>query len=111
YMGLDCKGHLDTENKQPTDFNGSSGIEGEQPTIQKKITVYPQIVEQPDGYPFWQLPGHNYLRITRMLDSLRQTGHSACSRHIYSTMMTILNRSPRHRVNNTTLFFWQRTQK
>ena len=97
YMGLDCKGHCETKNQ-----------EHETATA---IVANPQIVELPAASPFWQLPEHNYLRITRMLNSLRQTGHPACSKRIYNTMMAILNRTPQHPITDATLGFWQRTQK
>ena len=29
--------------------------------------------------PLYELPAHNFMRITRMLSSLRQTGHKKCS--------------------------------
>ena len=70
-----------------------------------------QIVELSDGIPFWKLPGHNYLRMTRMLNSLRQTGHPECSKRLYCTMMAVLDKSPKHWVNNSTLDFWRQTQK
>ena len=97
YMGLECDGYLAKESKpQEAEAETAAG---------------PHITELPDGHPFWQLPSHNYLRITRMLSSLRQTGHPECSRKIYGTMMTILDRSPQHPITDATLGFWQRAQK
>lgn len=65
----------------------------------------------PNTLPFWQLPGHNYLRITRVLNSLRQTGHMECSKALYAQMMQILDADPTNYVGRTTLEYWSRTQK
>lgn len=65
----------------------------------------------PNTPPFWQLPGHNYLRITRVLNSLRQTGHEGCCKALYAQMMQILEADPTNYVGRTTLEYWARTQK
>ena len=96
-MGLDCKGYCETKNQE----HGTATA----------IVANPQIVELLAASPFWQLPEHNYLRITRMLNSLSQTGHRACSKRIYNTMIAILNRTHQHPISDATLAFWQRTQQ
>lgn len=65
----------------------------------------------PNTPPFWQLSGHNYLRITRVLNSLRQTGHTECSKALYAQMMQILDADPTNYVGRMTLEYWARTQK
>ncbi len=60
--------------------------------------------------PFYGLPYHNFLRMTRMLQSLRETGHPQCSANLFAQMMTILRATPDHPVSNTTIAYWQGTQ-
>ena len=52
----------------------------------------------------------DYLRMTRMLNSLRLTGHAKCSKHVYEAMMSVLAREPDHWVNTVTLDYWWSTQ-
>ena len=61
--------------------------------------------------PFYGLPYHNFLRMTRMLQSLRETGHPQCSANLFTQMMTILRATPDHPVSNTTIAYWQGTQQ
>lgn len=63
-----------------------------------------------DSKPFWELPSHNYLRMTRMLNSLRETGHNNCSAKVYNMMISILKRDNNHWVSNKTLEYWKHTQ-
>lgn len=69
------------------------------------------ITSNPDTRPFWELPHHNFLRITRALNSLRQTGHDACSKALYSQMMQDLKEEPRNFISRTTLLYWMKTQR
>ena len=59
---------------------------------------------------FYYLPGHNYLRITRALESLRDTGHTKCSQRLYAALMHSLRFAPAHWVSPMTLAFWKNTQ-
>lgn len=70
-----------------------------------------EIIQIPNAQPFWKLPSHNYLRITRALNSLDQTKHSKCNKALYSRMMQILDADPTNYVGRTTLGYWERTQK
>lgn len=63
------------------------------------------------GKPFYRLPSHNFLRITRMLQSLRETGHPQCSANLFAQMMDILRSTRNHPVSNTTITYWQGTQQ
>lgn len=60
---------------------------------------------------FYQLPGHNYLRITRALNSLRETGHLKCSRRLYAALLHSLKYAPKQWVSKVTLEYWKDTQK
>lgn len=60
---------------------------------------------------FYQLPGHNYLRITRALTSLRETGHVKCSQRLYAALLNSLKFAPKHWVSKVTLEYWKDTQK
>lgn len=61
--------------------------------------------------PFYRLPYHNFLRMTRMLQSLRETGHPQCSANLFIQMMDILHRTRNHHVSSTTIAYWKNTQK
>lgn len=61
--------------------------------------------------PFYRLPYHNFLRMTRMLQSLCETGHPQCSANLFAQMMDILHCAPDHSVSSTTIAYWKNTQK
>ena len=63
------------------------------------------------GRPFYRLPYHNFLRITRILQSLRETGHPQCSANLFTQMMDMLHATRNHPVSSTTIAYWQGTQK
>ena len=60
--------------------------------------------------PFYRLPYHNFLRMTRMLQSLRETGHPQCSANLFAQMIDILHSTPNHHIDDTTIAYWQNTQ-
>ena len=61
--------------------------------------------------PFYRLPYHNFLRITRVLQSLRETGHPQCSANLFAQMIDILHSTPNHHIDDTTIAYWKNTQK
>lgn len=61
--------------------------------------------------PFYRLPYHNFLRMTRMLQSLCETGHPQCSANLFAQMMTILRTTPDHPISDTTIAYWWGTQQ
>ena len=69
------------------------------------------IVESTREIPFYKLPYHNFLRITRMLDSLNQTGHQACSMAVYEKMFEVLRTASQHWIHTDTLRYWKATQQ
>ena len=71
------------------------------------------IIDSTRNELFYELPYHNYLRFTRMLDSLNQTGHELCSKAVYEKMFEVMNRNR----NAWQLYqrpdsieYWRRTQ-
>lgn len=56
---------------------------------------------------FYALPYHNNLRITRMLRSLRQTGHSACADQIFSYIQITLNDNSDVKVDPVSMDKWK----
>lgn len=56
---------------------------------------------------FYALPYHNNLRITRMLRSLRQTGHIACADQIFSYIQITLNDNPDVKVDPFSMDKWK----
>lgn len=71
-----------------------------------------KIVDSTRNIPFYRLPYHNFLRITRMLDSLNQTAHNACSKAIYEKMFEVMHNSrQQYIVNEDTLNYWKSTQQ
>lgn len=67
------------------------------------------IVCSPNPFIFYQLPSHNLLRITRVLNSLNQIGNTECSGKLYKALITEVERHPL-KVNQTTVDFWKMTQ-
>ena len=61
--------------------------------------------------PFFRLPYHNFLRMTRMLQSLHETGHPQCSANLFAQMMDMLHTTPDNPISDTTIAYWQGTQK
>ena len=61
--------------------------------------------------PFYLLSYHNFLRMTRMLQSLRETGQPQCSANLFAQMMNILRTTPCHAISGTTIAYWQDTQR
>ncbi len=58
---------------------------------------------------FYELPSHNLLRITRMLNSLNQVGNIECSRKLYKSIMEEAESHP-HKISDATKSFWESTQ-
>ena len=58
----------------------------------------------------YELPHHNHLRITRMLNSLNQVGNNKCSANIYQALMKEI-RGDSDRIDENTLEYWRNTQK
>lgn len=70
------------------------------------------IVDSTREQPFYTLPYHNFLRITRMLESLNQTGHQVCSRAVYEKMFEVMRTAPNHWLPyDDTLRYWKATQQ
>ena len=70
------------------------------------------IIDSTRDMPFYKLPYHNFLRITRMLDSLNQTGHQQCSYNIYKKMFELLKNAPLAWIpHDDTLQYWKNTQQ
>lgn len=59
---------------------------------------------------FYTLPWHNLLRITRVLESLRVTGHKDCSARLFDLLIKEVENNPDARVETITLDYWKRTQ-
>lgn len=59
---------------------------------------------------FYNLPHHNLLRISRVLNSLKETGHKECSSKLYELMMKDLQEIPDAEVNEQTLRIWKSIQ-
>lgn len=64
-----------------------------------------------DARPFYALPHHNFLSMTRALNSLRQTGHDECSKTLYAQIMKELEEEPRNFVPRETVLYWMKTQR
>ena len=58
----------------------------------------------------YELPSHNYLRITRMLNSLNQVGNNTCSANLYQALMKEV-RADSNKIDEHTLKYWKETQK
>ena len=58
----------------------------------------------------YELPFHNYLRITRMLNSLNQVGNNTCSANLYQALMKDV-RTDSNKIDEKTLKYWRETQK
>ena len=58
----------------------------------------------------YELPYHNQLRITRMLNSLNQVGNNPCSANVYQALMKEI-RSDSDGIDERTLEYWRNTQK
>lgn len=71
------------------------------------------IVDSTRDVLFYELPAHNYLRFTRVLDSLNQRGRRECSKALYEKMFEVMNR---HRnawqiiTRAESVEYWRRTQ-
>ncbi len=68
-----------------------------------------EITRAQSPYIFYQLPSHNLLRITRVLNSLNQVGNSECSKRLYKALMNELDLHP-DKISLTTKLFWEATQ-
>lgn len=58
----------------------------------------------------YELPSHNYLRITRMLNSLNQVGNNTCSVNLYQALMKEV-RADSNKIDERTIKYWKETQK
>ena len=58
----------------------------------------------------YELPSHNYLRITRMLNSLNQVGNNTCSVNLYQALMKEI-KTDSNKIDEKTLKYWRETQK
>ncbi len=58
---------------------------------------------------FHQLPSHNLLRITRVLESLNQIGNSDCSQRLYKSIMDEVELHP-EKIPLETKLYWEATQ-
>lgn len=58
---------------------------------------------------FWQIKGHNFLRITRLLQSLCESGNHLCSRKVYEALL-LKKEAEFERVYYGSLRFWKETQ-
>lgn len=58
----------------------------------------------------YELPFHNQLRITRMLNSLNQVGNNQCSTNLYHAIMSEI-KPDSDKINNNTLDYWAKTQR
>lgn len=68
------------------------------------------IIENDDRkVEFWQIPSHNYLRITRLLQSLNEVGNNLCSKKIYETLLLKKERE-KALVWEEALEYWEKTQ-
>ena len=57
----------------------------------------------------YELPFHNYLRVTRMLNSLNQVGNNTCSANLYQALMKEV-RTDSNKIDEKTLKYWRETQ-
>ncbi|MDF9828846.1 ADP-ribosylglycohydrolase family protein [Parabacteroides sp. PF5-6] len=62
------------------------------------------------GNKFYEMPTHNLLRISRMLNSLNQVGNRQCSWNIYNNISKEAKLYP-NKINEETLLFWKGTQE
>ena len=58
----------------------------------------------------YELPFHNQLRITRMLDSLNQVGNNQCSTNLYHAIISEI-KPDSDKITNSTLEYWAKTQR
>ena len=58
----------------------------------------------------YELPYHNYLRITRMLNSLNQVGNNSCSAKVYEAIRKEIKPNS-YGIYENTLNYWKETQK
>lgn len=58
----------------------------------------------------YELPFHNQLRITRMLNSLNQVGNNQCSAHLYHAITKEIKPNS-IKIDNNTLEHWAKTQR
>lgn len=58
---------------------------------------------------YYDLPTHNLLRITRVLNSLNQIGKKSCSKKLFIQLEKIRNENPK-KVPKDSFEFWKRTQ-
>ena len=58
----------------------------------------------------YELPFHNQLRITRMLNSLNQVGNNQCSTNLYHAIISEI-KPDSDKINNSTLEYWAKTQR
>ena len=58
----------------------------------------------------YELPSHNYLRITRMLNSLNQVENNTCSANLYQALMKEV-RTDSNKIDERTIKYWKETQK
>lgn len=63
----------------------------------------------PDGNSICELPIHNTLRVTRVLNSLYQVGNTSCSLNVYKSILTEVNIRP-NKISRMTLQYWKSTQ-
>lgn len=71
------------------------------------------IVDSTRSELFYELPYHNYLRFTRMLDSLNQTGHKQCSKAVYEKMFEVMSRNRNAwqlYLRQDSIKYWRQTQ-
>lgn len=61
------------------------------------------------GNKFYELPFHNQLRITRVLNSLTQIGNTQCSANLYNALLKEVKLYP-NKINDNTLQYWKLTQ-
>ena len=57
----------------------------------------------------YELPFHNYLRITRMLNSLNQVGNNSCSANVYQEIRKEIKLDS-NKIDENTLEHWRNTQ-
>jgi hypothetical protein len=59
---------------------------------------------------YYDLPIHNLLRITRVLNSLNQIGKESCSKKLFIQLGKIRNENP-EKVSKSSFDFWKKTQQ
>lgn len=67
------------------------------------------ITEIKEKKKYYDLPRHNLLRITRMLNSLNQIGKNECSKRIFKQLEKIYNDNPKS-VPKLSFSIWKKTQ-